>query len=132
MRIVQYGSPKGTDLAETQTMPPIKTIAAAANEADRSNESRWTFFTNHTHVLVLLYEDPTLVLREVAQRVGITERAVQRIVHELEGAGFLKKERVGRQNRYTINVGKSLRHPIESHCTIESLLSLISNSRTSQ
>ena len=113
-------------------MPPIKTIAAAANEADRSNESRWTFFTNHTHVLVLLYEDPTLVLREVAQRVGITERAVQRIVHELEGAGFLKKERVGRQNRYTINVGKSLRHPIESHCTIESLLSLISNSRTSQ
>ena len=52
-------------------------------------------------------------------------------VHELEEAGFLKKERVGRQNRYTITVGQSLRHPIESHCTVESLLHLISNSRTS-
>ncbi len=70
-----------------------------------------------------------LVLREVAEQVGITERAVQRIVQELEEAGFLKKERVGRQNRYTISPQRGLRHPIESHCTIESLLNLISDSR---
>lgn len=112
-------------------MPPTRTLEKQPNQPDRTSESRWTFFTNHTHVLVLLYEDPTLVLREVAQRVGITERAVQRIVHELEEAGFLKKERVGRQNRYTITLGQSLRHPIESHCSVDSLLRLISNSRSS-
>ncbi|QDT69234.1 hypothetical protein MalM25_21680 [Planctomycetes bacterium MalM25] len=88
-------------------------------------ESRWTFFTNHTHVLVLLHQEPTLVLREVATRVGITERAVQRIVQELEGAGYLKKQRVGRRNNYTITLQRRLRHPVESHCSIEALLELI-------
>ena len=87
--------------------------------------SRWTFLTNHSHVLILLSHEPDLVLREVAARVGITERAVQRIIADLEEAGFLERERVGRQNRYRILPDQALRHPIESHRTIGDLVGLI-------
>ncbi|MEO1495529.1 MAG: winged helix-turn-helix domain-containing protein [Planctomycetota bacterium] len=87
--------------------------------------SRWTFLTNHAHVLIALKSDPTQVLREVAAKVGITERAVQRIVHELEEAGILQRERVGRRNEYRVLPGKNLRHRLESHCTVDELLDLI-------
>jgi DNA-binding transcriptional ArsR family regulator len=87
--------------------------------------SRWTFLTNHSHVLILLSHEPDLVLREVAHRVGITERAVQRIIADLEEAGFLERERVGRQNRYRILPDQALRHPIEAHRTIGDLVGLI-------
>ena len=85
----------------------------------------WTFLTNHAHVLVVLYSQPDLVLREVAARVGITERAVQRIVQELEAEGYLSRERVGRRNHYQINSGQHLRHPEESHCTIDQVLNMV-------
>ena len=85
----------------------------------------WTFLTNHTHVLAVLHANPEMVLREVAVEVGITERAVQRIVQDLEENGFIKRERVGRQNRYRINRRRPLRHPIESHRNIGDLLRLI-------
>jgi len=86
---------------------------------------RWTFLTNHSHVLVLLYQDNTIVLRDVATRVGITERAVQRIIADLEEGGFIEREKVGRQNQYRILINQSLRHAIESHRTIGDLLDLI-------
>lgn len=87
--------------------------------------SKWTFFTNHAHVLVLLYRDPDLVLREIAAQVGITERAVQRIVHDLEEEGFIEREKVGRRNSYQVLRNKYLRHPIESHCKIDDLIDFI-------
>jgi hypothetical protein len=87
--------------------------------------SRWTVFTNHGHVLILLAQDPALVLRQVATRVGITERAVQRIIADLEEAGFLERERIGRQNRYRIRTDQALRHPIEAHRTVGDLVGLI-------
>lgn len=87
--------------------------------------ANWTFLTNHAHVLILLRANPTAVLREVAASVGITERAVQRIVQELEEEGFLVREKVGRQNRYTINESLPLRHPIEAHRAIGDLIRLI-------
>lgn len=87
--------------------------------------ARWTFLTNHSHVLILLARDPGMVLREVAARIGITERAVQRIIRELEEDGFLEKEKVGRQNHYKILRDRPLRHPIESHRQIGDLLDLI-------
>ncbi len=86
---------------------------------------KWTFLTNHAHVLTVLDSEPDLVLREVAVRVGITERAVQRIVQELEESGFLERERVGRQNHYNVIKNKPLRHPIESHRKIGDLLKLL-------
>ncbi len=91
-----------------------------------SSGSRWTFLTNHSHVLVLLHGEPDLVLREVAARVGITERAVQRIIHELEEDGFIERERVGRRNHYRVLTKEALRHPIESHRNIGDLLDLFS------
>lgn len=87
--------------------------------------SRWTFLTNHAHVLIALHANPDEVLREVARKIGITERAVQRIVQDLEDEGFLCRERVGRRNRYQISHGLCLRHPIESHCSIAGLLDLV-------
>ena len=85
----------------------------------------WTFLTNHTHVLAMLHSDPELVLRQVAVAVGITERAVQRIVQDLEEGGFIRRERIGRQNRYEVLTNEPLRHPIESHRKIGDLLKLI-------
>ena len=82
----------------------------------------WTFLSNHTHVLVCLARNPDQVLREVAQQVGITERAVQRIVAELEAAGVIRRERQGRRNRYFLNLHAPLRHPLERHCTVGELL----------
>ncbi|PAY21221.1 MarR family transcriptional regulator [Rhodopirellula sp. SM50] len=99
----------------------LKGSAAKAKEGG----SRWTFLTNHSHVLIVLHAEPELVLREVAARVGITERAVQRVVQDLEEGGFIRRERVGRHNRYEVRPDVPLRHPIESHRNIGDLLKLI-------
>jgi len=85
----------------------------------------WTFLTNHAHVLFCLAQDPEIRLRDVADRVGITERAVQRIVTELEAGTFITRQRNGRRNSYTVHTQQFLRHPIESHCSVAELLSLI-------
>jgi DNA-binding MarR family transcriptional regulator len=84
----------------------------------------WTFLTNHAHVLVALARDPEATLREVSARIGITERAVQAIVADLEAEGYLKRERVGRRNRYTINPSSRFRHPAESDHEIGELLAV--------
>lgn len=87
--------------------------------------SGWTFLTNHTHVLVCLAQNEAITLREVAQRVGITERAVHAIVTALEKEGVLERFRAGQRNRYKLNRGYSLRHPLEAHCRIGELLELV-------
>lgn len=99
--------------------------AGSAKGKESSPAAKWTFFTNHAHVLICLYEDSEMVLRDIATRVGITERAVQRIVQELEEAEFLERERVGRRNHYRVNRDKHLRHPIEEHCTVDALFGVI-------
>ena len=91
--------------------------------------ARWTFLTNHAHVLILLNREPDLVLREVASRIGITERAVQKIVHDLKEEGFLKLEKVGRQNHYKVLKSKPLRHAIEAHRKIGELLDFINTQK---
>ena len=91
--------------------------------------SSWTFLSNHTHVLVALSAQPGATLREVAGVVGITERAVQRIVAELEAAGALVKEREGRRNHYQIQRALKLRHPLEAHRSIGELLDLVAADR---
>jgi len=87
----------------------------------------WTFFTNHAHVLVCLAGDGEMRLRDVAAKVGITERAVQRIVSELEEGGVLMRERDGRRNRYTIEHNRPLRHDLEAHRTVGDLLDLVTS-----
>ena len=110
--------------------PPRRTSQGTAVTPEL--HSPWTFLSNHAHVLIVLHSEPDLVLREVASRVGITERGVQRIVQELEEGGYLTRERVGRRNNYVISSGMHLRHPVEAHCTIDQVLTLVSQARTSE
>jgi DNA-binding IclR family transcriptional regulator len=91
----------------------------------------WTFLTNHSHVLICLARDPFLRMRDVALLVGITERAVQRIVADLEEAGIIVRTRDGRRNHYEIHRSLPLRHSVEAGCTVGDLLSLISDSAPS-
>ena len=108
----------GSGTAKKPGKPPAPT--ASVNDGPR-----WTFLTNHAHVLTVLASEPDLVLREVALRVGITERAVQRIVVELDESGFLEISKIGRQNHYKVLKNQALRHPIESHRSIGDLLRML-------
>jgi DNA-binding IclR family transcriptional regulator len=85
----------------------------------------WTFLSNHAHVLICLARDTDLRMRDLAAAVGITERAIQRIVADLIAAGILRAERTGRRNHYTIVDRVALRHPVEAHRTVRDLLGLI-------
>lgn len=85
----------------------------------------WTFLSNHGHVLVCLAQNPDARLRDVAQAVGITERAVQKIVSDLEAAGVVEREREGRRNRYRLHTERPLRHPIEAHRSVGALLGMV-------
>ena len=85
----------------------------------------WTFLTNHAHVLVCIAGDPGIRLREVASEVGITERAAQRIVAELEEAGYITRSRDGRRNQYEVHAELPLRHPLDQSHEIGELLSLL-------
>ena len=85
----------------------------------------WTFFSNHAHVLVCLTRSPQPTTREIALNVGITERAVQRIVKRMVEAEVLTVEKEGRRNRYILNLDQKLRHPLESHRTIGEFIGLI-------
>jgi DNA-binding Lrp family transcriptional regulator len=90
-----------------------------------SDAKKWNFFTNHSHVLFYLAFHPDLPMRDVAQAVGITERAVQRIVADLAESGVLERERVGRQNVYKVRRDYPLRHHLEAHRNIGDLLAFI-------
>jgi DNA-binding MarR family transcriptional regulator len=85
----------------------------------------WTFLTNHTHVLVCISRDPTITMRAVAGQVGITERAVQRIVGELVNEGYLRRTKDGRRNAYSLDSQRPLRHPLEQHARLDALLRLL-------
>lgn len=85
----------------------------------------WTFLSNHAHVLVCLALDPHARLRDVAAEVGITERAVQGIVGDLEHAGVILRERQGRRNTYRLHLEAPLRHPLEAHRSIRALLAMV-------
>ncbi len=85
----------------------------------------WTFFSNNAHVLVCLTHTPQPTTREIAIHVGITERAVQRIVTRLISAGVVKVSKEGRRNIYQLYLNQRLRHPLESHKTIGEFIQLI-------
>jgi predicted transcriptional regulator len=84
----------------------------------------WRFLTNHTQVLLAIARNPDVRLRDVAQDVGITERAAQRILADLVQAGYIDRERNGRRNRYVINPHVHMRHPAQEGQEIQTLLEL--------
>ncbi|MDX2542753.1 helix-turn-helix transcriptional regulator [Streptomyces sp. WI04-05B] len=85
----------------------------------------WTFLTNHSRVLAAIAENPTVRIRDIAARCRLTERAVQKIVSDLETAGYLTHTRQGRSNAYRIETGTILRHPAEEGLSVAELLSLL-------
>jgi DNA-binding MarR family transcriptional regulator len=87
-----------------------------------SQANGWTFLTNHAVVLLMIWREPDLTVRGIAEHVGITERAVQRILAELQQAGYLMRTRVGRRSHYTINGEGSLRHESVAHVEVVKLL----------
>jgi DNA-binding MarR family transcriptional regulator len=86
------------------------------------DDGQWTFLTNHGHVLICIARDPAIRLRDVADKVGITERAVQGIVGDLVDGGYVERTRVGRRNRYRLRLDPPLRHPVERDHRIAELL----------
>ena len=85
----------------------------------------WRFVTSHTQVLLCLQQNPNIRLRDIAQTVGITERAAQRIVTDLVEADYVARERLGRRNHYTVNTGVRMRHPSQREHEIGELLDLL-------
>jgi DNA-binding MarR family transcriptional regulator len=85
----------------------------------------WTFVTSHTQVLLCISEDHEARLRDVADKVGITERAAQRILADLVESGYVTRTRVGRRNQYTINPSAQMRHELQRGLAIGSLLALL-------
>jgi DNA-binding IclR family transcriptional regulator len=87
--------------------------------------ARWRFVTSHTQVLLCLQRNPRARMRDIAQTVGITERAAQRIVSDLVEAGYVSREREGRRNHYMLDRTAHMRHPSQLNHEIGELLDLL-------
>jgi DNA-binding IclR family transcriptional regulator len=94
---------------------PKKPASAEASQT-------WTFLSNHAHVLVCVAKNPDVRLSEVAALVGVRERTVHRIVHELIDAGYISVTKVGRNNVYSVDLDKPLRHPLEADHNIQAII----------
>jgi predicted transcriptional regulator len=84
----------------------------------------WTFLTHHGHVLVALVQDPDLTIDQIAAKVGITARATAGILNDLVAEGYVAKEKIGRNNSYTVNGDIPLRHPLNEKANVADLLAL--------
>lgn len=110
--------PRRTDPDHPSTSPPP--IAEGHPTA-----RRWSFLSNHAHVLVCLRRDPDIRIRDLAELVGITERAVQNILVSLEEEGLLERRREGRRNTYELHLDTPLPHPLEAHRDVGSLIEMM-------
>lgn len=89
------------------------------------NEANWTFLTNHAHVMICLSRSASMRIRDIAEAVGITERAVQHIIADLDKAGYIDRVKDGRCNVYQTHLDRHLRHPLEEHRKIAGLISFV-------
>jgi DNA-binding MarR family transcriptional regulator len=95
-----------------------------------ASPARWDFLTNHAHVLTCIADDPGIRLRDIGAAVGITERAAHRILSELVEEGYVRREREGRRNRYTVVKDRPMRHPLVEEREIGELLEILTRSTT--
>ncbi|GAB2882948.1 hypothetical protein GCM10027074_59270 [Streptomyces deserti] len=93
-----------------------------ADDATDHQDRRWTFLTNHARVLAAIARDPNVRLTQVATACQITERSAQRIAADLEEAGYLHRQRIGRRTQYLVNRDWPFRHPAEAGLSIGVLL----------
>lgn len=101
-----------------------KSVKPAASVQEETQQPCWTFLSNHALVMMCLVDDPTVRMRDVAVQVGITERAVQRILTELEEGKYLQRHREGRRNFYIVDLTQSMRHPMTRNSRVADLLRL--------
>lgn len=120
-------SPEPT--ARDSTTACLPTTDTPATDSLAPAKPAWTFLTNHAHVLLCVAQQPGMRMREVAQTVGVTERCVQRILTELEEAGYVTRAHQGRRNFYEVHTDLPLRHPAEQHQQVSALLSLVLGSK---
>jgi DNA-binding PadR family transcriptional regulator len=85
----------------------------------------WTLLSHHAHVLILLSKNPEATIDTLASWCGVTSRSIVSILQDLEGEGYISRERVGRNNRYSINHDGHLRHPTSSHHTVGQLINAL-------
>lgn len=116
-------TPTGTHHSELTE--PKRYDGLVALSVPEDEKPSWTFLTNHAHVLLALTRNPELRQRDLSRLVGITPGAVQKILHDLEDEGYLKREKVGRRNRYQVIGDSHLRHPLEHKTTVADLFSAI-------
>jgi len=102
----------------------VRTTRRSPSQSPETASQRWTFLSNHAHVLICLAQEDSPRLRDIAGRIGITERAVGAIVHDLEEGGFLERGREGRRNTYRLLLDRPLRHEVERHCDVRELVAL--------
>ncbi|MEP1124872.1 MAG: AsnC family transcriptional regulator [Ilumatobacter sp.] len=88
-------------------------------------ERNWTFLTNHAHVLLAVAASPDLRLKDIAERVDITERTATLILADLESVGCVERVKKGRRNHYIVRSDLPLRHPLEEHHQIADLIQAI-------
>ena len=93
--------------------------------SSNGHPASWTFLTNHTQVLICIAQDVDVTLRDVAIKVGITERAAQRIVADLVEAEIIDRRRIGRRNHYLVNRGAAMRHVAQANQRVGPLLDLL-------
>ena len=98
-------------------------------KASSRDDQAWTFLSNHAHVLICIARQPDVRVSEIADLVGIQERTVLRIIHELSDAGYLTVNKVGRNNEYEIDLERPLRHPLEAHHHIKEVIAPLLKTR---
>ena len=106
-------------------MAAIESLAVQRTDAQEQLAGGWTFLTNHAHVLLCIARDPDARVRDIAEVVGITERAAQRILAELIAEGYASSTKVGRRNRYQVNPAGRLRHPFFHNLSVGPLLEML-------
>ena len=94
-------------------------------QGDAPPTSTWGFLTNHAHVLLCVARDPHSRARDIAEQVGITERATQRILADLIADGYVTRTKVGRRNHYKVNPRGQLRHPVFRDLSIGPLIEVL-------
>lgn len=126
----------GPDRADRAGLNPLLQPACAGIVEHMANLERpstdptkpgWTFLTNHGHVLVCIANDPGIRGRDIAARVGVTERAAQTMIADLVADGYVIRTRIGRRNHYEINADRPLRHPVEQPHSVGELLRLVAD-----
>src|SRR5688572_4214491 len=114
-----------TRWAHMKTMAAVESLTVQKTSAPEQPTGGWTFLTNHAHVLLCIARDPDARVRDIAEVVGITERAAQRILADLIAEGYATAAKVGRRNRYAVNRAGRLRHPFFRDLSVGPLLDML-------